>query len=281
MLPDFTEDFAPNLMWPQVVDAYERSKRTSGSSGAGIIYEDRLRRNLLSSQPLCFNLFGYFAVEGANALLPWVRTFAHKAEAITSIRLEHAPSAKELGEAQLGGSAFDAFIEYRLPNGLRGFIGVETKYHENLAKALTLPREGTQAWTKYLRETEIRPWRPGAAHALMTHRKNLQFWYNQLLAQRTFDLVKDLDGGRYYSEFTEVVVATRQDGSARQVVRAVAEQLAEGHQHSLRFCSIDEVIDTVTGPAGWKSQMRERYTDFAPIQEHLPHTSPLKNTSGT
>ena len=73
-----------------------------------------------------------------------------------------------------------------------------------------------------------------------------------------------------------MVVACRQDESAKAVVRAVADQLAEGHEGTLRFCAIDDVLDSVTGHDDWKREFRQRYTDFTPIQEHLAPGSPLK-----
>lgn len=273
MLPETTVGFVPNLMWTASVNAYEDAKSELNAS-AGILYEDRLRRNLLSSQPLCFNLFGFLGRIDANALLPWVRSYAPRATAVSRIRLEYSPSAAELGAAPLGGSAFDAFVEYVLPDESMGFIGIETKYHEDLTKGLRVPKEGTAAREKYAKETQVRPWRPGAASELVARRKNLQFWYNQLLAQRTCELVTDARGSRRYTEFTEVVVACRQDDSAKAVVRTVADQLAEGHEGTLRFCAIDDVVDAVAGHEDWKRDFRERYTDFAPIQQHLAASSP-------
>ena len=56
--------------------AYERARdRLAREPGAGLIQESRLRCNLLSSQPLCFNLFGYLAAH-PKALLPWVQKVA-------------------------------------------------------------------------------------------------------------------------------------------------------------------------------------------------------------
>ena len=141
MLPETTVGFVPNLMWTASVNAYEDAKSELNAS-AGILYEDRLRRNLLSSQPLCFNLFGFLGRIDANALLPWVRSYAPRATAVSRIRLEYSPSAAELGAAPLGGSAFDAFVEYVLPDESMGFIGIETKYHEDLTKGLGCPRRG-------------------------------------------------------------------------------------------------------------------------------------------
>lgn len=274
MLPATTGGFAPNLMWQAAIDAFETAKDALNTS-AGIIYEDRLRRNLLSSQPLCFNLFGYLSHVDPNALLPWVRAYAPQATSVTRILLEYSPTVAELGVEPLGGSAFDAFVEYQLPSGSMGFVGVETKYHEDLAKGLKIPPERSHARSKYATETRHRAWLPGAENELIKDRKNLQFWYNQLLAQRTHDLSKDSAGRRRYAEFIEVVVACRHDESAKTVVRKVAGQLAEGHEGTLRFGTLDDVVGAVSGHAEWKRQFLERYTDFTPIQGYLKAGSPL------
>ena len=176
----------------------------------------------------------------------------------------------------MGGSAFDAFVEYDLPGGGAGFIGIETKYHEDLAKGLKIPKDGSLVRDKYVKETGIRPWSEGAADQLLAHRRNLQFWYNQLLCQRTFELAKTPSGARRYTEYTMVVVASSADMSAKAVVKTVADQLAEGHQDRLRFCAIDDVLGRVMGHEGWQQELRRRYTDFTPIQEHLSPRSPLR-----
>jgi hypothetical protein len=182
-----------------------------------------------------------------------------------------------LGSCRSAARLFDAFVEYRLPRGAVGFVGVETKYHEDLSKGLRIPAERSPVRAKYLRETDLRrAWQDGAGPALLAHRKNLQFWHNQLLAQRTFELVRVSSGARKYSEYNEVVVASRHDRSAHAVVDTVMGQLADAHQQTLHFCSIEDVLDLVSGHDSWKRELRERYTDFAPIQEHLPTHSPLK-----
>ena len=61
--------------------------------------------------------------------------------------------------------------------------------------------------------------------------------------------------------------------------RTVSEQLAEGHPGT-RCASppIDDVDRHLAGPEDWEApEVRERYTDFTPIQDHLSPESPLKN----
>ena len=274
MLPE-TAEITANLITDEAVAAYVDAKDRPGTA-PHLIQEDRLRRNLLASQPLCFNLFGHLAQAEPGALLPWVQTFAPEATRVAGVRLGYAPSASELGEEPLGTSAFDAFIDYELPDGRLGFVGVQTMYAEDLSKGLALPPVGSAARAKYVAETELRDWKDGAADQLLAHRRNLQFWYHQLLAQRTQALVRATDGSTKYAQHTVVVVASRLDTSARASVDKVAGLLGADSQGTLRFCSLEDVIDAVPGHEPWKHSLWQRYTDFTPIQRDLAEGSPLR-----
>ncbi|WP_323793792.1 PGN_0703 family putative restriction endonuclease [Nocardioides sp.] len=276
MLPE-TVEITANLMTDEAVAAYGDAKDRPGTA-PHLIQEDRLRRDLLASQPLCFNLFGHLAQAEPDALLPWVQTFAPDATRVAGIRLGYAPSAAELGEEPLGTSAFDAFIEYDLPEGRLGFVGVQTMYAEDLSKGLALPPAGSAARAKYVAETELRDWQDGAADVLLGHRRNLQFWYHQLLAQRTRALVKADDGSQKYAENVVVVVASRLDTSARSTVDKVARLLGDDDRGTLRFCTLEDVIDAVEGHEPWKHSLWQRYTDFTPVQRELAEGSPLRES---
>jgi hypothetical protein len=250
----------PNLMTPEARRSAQETLSGLRSSGRpGLIDEDRLQRNLLSSQPLCFNLFGYLGAH-REALLPWVKGLAREANAVTAVELEWAPS-----HGTLGGSAFDALIEYERQDGSRGFLGVECKYAENLKKSQRDP-----AADKYLAVTVPPLWRPGAAAALDRHGLR-QLWYNQLLAQ----IVATSDR---YSEGMGVVVACSADTAAREAVATVSGQLSTPAQ--LRFCAIEDVLDPVPGHDRWKSQFRSRYLDFSPIQHLLAKGDPRRQPPG-
>lgn len=220
----------------------------AGEKRPGLIQPDRIARNLLSSQPLCFNLFGYLSAH-SDALLPWVRVFNPRALKVACVRLEWAPT-----DETLGGSAFDAVVEYSLPGGRKGFIGVECKYAEDLSKAHPKP-----APSKYLRATreQSHDWKRGAESAL-DKPKLRQFWFNQLLLQRT---------ARGYAEAFGAVVAPGADGSARDVVDAVRQQLM--NPESLRFCALEELLRAIGGHSEWKQQFVRRYLDFTPVHHLL------------
>lgn len=121
-------------MWPEAVAAAENALLALTTEGRpGLIREERLRRNLVSSQPLCFNLFGYLGAH-EHSLLAWVRTIQPEAASIDDVRLEGAPAT-----GTLGGSAFDAFLSYETGAGNSGFVGVQVKHAEDLAAAQRKP----------------------------------------------------------------------------------------------------------------------------------------------
>jgi PD-(D/E)XK nuclease superfamily len=95
-----------------------------------LIKEDRMWENLLSSQPLAFNLFGELHFDHKLATGLFKRLFPGKLDKVTEILFEHSPGR---GDKNFTGdrSAFDVFVEYSR-KGAKGFIGIEIKYAENL-----------------------------------------------------------------------------------------------------------------------------------------------------
>ena len=97
--------------------------------------EDRMFNNLLSSQPMAFNLFcplrklleenRIAATKAIQAALPY-----YSIAMVTAVELEFIPSNYQ----DLTGdkSAMDAIIKYRDFEGKECFIAIETKYSENL-----------------------------------------------------------------------------------------------------------------------------------------------------
>lgn len=236
-------DLSTNLMSPEAVDAAEHALQALRTEGRpGLIQEERLRRNLLSSQPLCFNLFGYLGAH-RHALLPWVQTIQPEAMSVEDIRLEWAPAT-----GTLGGSAFDAFVSYETRGGNRGFIGIEVKYAEDLAAAQRKP-----ANDKYKAPTLTGLWKTGAIERLDQPRLR-QFWYNQLLTQVVL-------GSGDYDEGFGAVVACAADHSAREVTAAVAAELTD--PAGLRFSSIEDVVASVRGHVHWQTGFTERYLTYA------------------
>lgn len=91
----------------------------------------RIFNDLLSSQPLCFNLFGELTRDLKLTSAVVSDMTAGRFAAVESIHFEYSPGRRDplyLNDR----SAFDVFIRCRNVSGLSSFIGIEVKYHEHL-----------------------------------------------------------------------------------------------------------------------------------------------------
>lgn len=98
-----------------------------------MINEDRLWADLLSSMPMCFNLFGELAVDSITAQQAVNVWWPDAPRGAVQVRFEHSPGRRDptfLGNQ----SAFDVAFEIDTGDGTRAIVGVETKYHEHAAK---------------------------------------------------------------------------------------------------------------------------------------------------
>ncbi len=95
-------------------------------SKGGLVGEPRIWNNLLSSQPLCFNLFGELHYDLNLATKFFQALFPDKVSAVTKIDFEFSSKRHKPDN-----SAFDVYVEY-LHNYKKHFFGIEVKYQENL-----------------------------------------------------------------------------------------------------------------------------------------------------
>jgi hypothetical protein len=99
---------------------------------AGKLYgKPRIFNDLLSSQPLCFNLFAELCFDLRLASGVVADLTRGRFVDVREIKFEHSPGR---GDLRYTGdrSAFDVFLQCRTASGGRGFIGIEVKYHEDL-----------------------------------------------------------------------------------------------------------------------------------------------------
>ncbi|HML75228.1 MAG TPA: hypothetical protein PKB02_12125 [Anaerohalosphaeraceae bacterium] len=107
-------------------------KEVLNQSNKGKLYgKPRIFNNLLSSQPLCFNLFAELQKDLELATKVFKRLSPYRVHKVLNIEFEHSPGR---GNNTYTGdnSAFDVYVEFLDFIGKKGFIGIEVKYHENL-----------------------------------------------------------------------------------------------------------------------------------------------------
>jgi hypothetical protein len=100
----------------------------------------RIFNDLLSSQPLCFNLFGELKLDLALAIRVLRRLAPDQIKTVHRMEFEHSPGRRD-PRYTADRSAFDVYVEYESIGGKKGFLGIEVKYHEDLNDALATHRE--------------------------------------------------------------------------------------------------------------------------------------------
>ncbi|MBC8468064.1 MAG: hypothetical protein H8D56_01220 [Planctomycetes bacterium] len=108
------------------------TKEVLHQSDSGKFYgKPRIFNNLLSSQPLCFNLFAELQQDLELATKVFRQLCPYRVNNVTRIEFEHSPGRNDMtytGDR----SAFDVYVEFFNKSDEKGFIGIEVKYHENL-----------------------------------------------------------------------------------------------------------------------------------------------------
>jgi hypothetical protein len=101
--------------------------RAATGRGSGLLDEVRATSNLLSSQPMAFNLFGELAQDLALATR-WLQSALPDVVAVETVLFEYQPEQGSIGD----NSAFDVALHYRSPAGLCLF-GIEVKYTDDFS----------------------------------------------------------------------------------------------------------------------------------------------------
>lgn len=157
-----------------------------------LISEPRIWENLLSSQPLTFNLFGELHFDLKLATKFFKKMYPDSVSEVTKILFEHSPNR---GDSNYTGdhSAFDVFIEFLGKSNQKGFIGIEVKYAENMADSKErcdkIFTEHGKRYTDLSQTYEI--FKDGAIEHVK-HSPLQQVWRDHLLAIST---LKDYNQG--------------------------------------------------------------------------------------
>lgn len=135
----------------------------------------RLYNDLLSSQPLCFNLFGELQQDLTLASRIFGDLMPEHVKQVTAIEFEYSPgrsNAKYTDDQ----SAFDVYVAFRTHHDQPGFVGIEVKYHENLKNAAARHR------SRYDEIAERMGCFKHARLAQLRQRPLQQIWRDHLLA---------------------------------------------------------------------------------------------------
>lgn len=212
-------------------------------------YVDRLYADLLSSMPMCFNLFGPLSGDLTLASAA-VRTWWPEAQgSVGAVRFEWSPGRRIRGKYLENASAFDVAFELSLNGRRRGIIGVETKYHEH-CKVEKVPSD--TRLRRYRRVTsESGVFKTDALQALVgTHLQ--QIWLDHLLA---LSMVQDRDENWDWSKF--ILVYPERNPSFRKAAEEYLELLTD--RSTFAACTIESILDAGALPPEITEAFRGRY----------------------
>ena len=222
----------------------------------------RLFCNMLSSQPMCFNLFAPIAIDRqvgsalVNAMLGGV--------AVSKIRrvvFEHSPTPHNdyLGDS----TAFDAFVEFELSDGALGFMGIETKLTEPFSRE-TYQIDSRPLYRKWVEHPEA-PWDPDRRESLSDPVYN-QLWRDHALA---FALRTKHRDRISYGALT--LVRHSLDEKCQRAVQAYTDCLRPGDSGFFDR-TLDDLVrrwkPVVDGTAwqGWLDEFETRYVNLTPSE---------------
>ena len=211
----------------------------------------RLWRNMLSSQPLCFSLFGHLdahrdaAARVLDAVLPW------QIDSVERILVEHAPpsAALRLGGTAPDKTAFDAML-IAWTRGVPLLLGVETKYTEPFS-----PTEYDKTSYRTVSGAEQTWFLPNVSSIARGSATN-QLWRNLMLAQES---ARDLD-----CEGAVVVLTAANDPHAEAAVSGIRPLLREPDRRLVHVL-LEDVMEAATQEeelTSWAHVFTERYLDL-------------------
>ena len=209
----------------------------------------RIFEDLLSSQPLCFNLFGELQRDLPVASAVLGALTRGRIARVTRIEFEHSPGRRDPRFTD-DGSAFDVFVEFEGPRG-HGFLGIEVKYHEDLKNKAAKHRQ------RYDDVADLmRAFAPGCREKL--RQKPLQqIWRDHLLAGSLL-----LDGPSSYDDGAFVFLYPAQNEACAGAIGRYASCLTT--KESLIVWTLEDVVAALGAAtdAAWVEAVDDRYLGF-------------------
>jgi hypothetical protein len=225
------------------------------AQGVGTVEAFRLFHNMLSSQPMCFNLFGPLVHDYKLACRLLSPLVPEDVGEVTRVAIEWAP---EPADAYLGDrTAFDAYIEYRTTDGRLCALGIETKLTEPFSRK----KYDGERYRRWMCKPDA-PWRPEAAANVSDIQHN-QLWRDHLLAVA----MRHQPDSRY-AIVRLMLVRHPEDHGCAQVVGGY-RLLLRHDDGSLIDMPLDCLVDAWTaviadGPQrSWIGEFRTRYLELA------------------
>jgi hypothetical protein len=226
------------------------------------IESDRLFNNLLSSQPMAFNLFCPLrklqeespeeATRVIKSALPMFPIHV-----VTKVDLEFIPSNyKELTGDK---SAMDAIICFKTADGKDGFIAIETKYSENLGTNEASDNKKSLEIIK-----QIKCFNTDVEAKIKSKQLKLTQIYRNFLLSESYGLWSNADP---YS----IILSPKIHPSTEKEVRSITDEMQLGYKGKLQNISLESFTDKLISESPEEyaeifRRFRDRYLSFDRVE---------------
>ena len=254
-LTEFAFNYAKGRVNPENKKPYET------------IESDRLFNNLLSSQPMAFNLFCPLrqmrekspetATKVIKAALP-----NYSIHEVTDVDLEFIPeNYKDLTGDK---SAMDAIIRFEDEQGKKGFIAIETKYSENLGTNAAYDRDknGNKTPRKQSLKAvqELNCFKSDVESRIINGEVRLTQIYRNFLLSEKFGHDEGLNS---YS----IILAPRNHPSTDNEFKSLYNELKEEHRTKINSMHLEDFVNAIinNSPTEYRvvfERFYDRYLNF-------------------
>lgn len=225
-----------------------------------VIKEPRIWDNLLSSQPLAFNLFGELKLESSfhTATKLFNSFFDGDVKKVTGIEFEYSPgrrNPKYLNDR----SAFDVFVKYISKNDERCFFGIEVKYSENMHDSPANPKP------EYNKVALAMGVFRDECFDILKNTSIQQLWRDHLLAGSLFKTNNDYEKGHFIILYPRDNVQCK-NSIERYTNTFNTDDVKKTFFYTLTLEHIVEELEKISD-ASWIKDFYSRYLDFSKIKE--------------
>ena len=243
-------------------------KRVRDKKPYEMIQEDRLFNNLLSSQPMAFNLF--YPLEKLRSESPQDATRAIQAALpcydialVEEVALEFIP--EKYKDITGDKSAMDAIIRYVDSEGKNCFIAIETKYSESLG-ANEAKDDATKEKERRV-AVELGVFRDEAAKQIASGDVPLTQIYRNFLLSEAY-------GKKCGLVSFSIVLAPSIHPSTDREVASLLPELKEEYAEKLKIVHLEDFVDALIAntPEEYSSlfdRFKSRYLDFDKAKKTL------------
>ena len=237
------------------------------------IEKDRLFNNLLSSQPMAFNLFCPLrqmleespetATRVIKAALP-----GYPIHEVTGVELEFIPgNYKDLTGDK---SAMDAIIRFVDTNGKSGFIAVETKYSENLGTNAAYDKD--EKGNKKPREQSLKAMRqlkcfnPDVEMRIIEGKVKLTQIYRNFLLSETYGKWETLES---YS----IILAPEGHPTTINELNSLVDNLSDDYKGKIKKVTLEDFVNAIIRvcPDAYRvvfERFYDRYLNFGKLDKY-------------